>query len=657
MHRPSGFPAGRPCAIGGVSGACGRRTVLAGESESPATKRRWLRLAAIFQLAGAVAVAAVVAFVAYRVAFERSLSDTRASAGHRLDLYAASFEREVSKFASYPYVMALDGTILALLDSPQDSLLRYRADSYLEALNDRVGTLDVYLLDKTGRVIASSNWNKWDSFVGRDLSYRPYFQNAGVGRVTRFYGIGTTNLQPGYFLATAIARGNDTLGISVVKVSLDQLERSWASAESPAILSDEHGVVVLSSVPAWKYGTLVALTEKARQEIAEAQQYNDRSLAPIGLSTLRNLDDRTRIVRLPGTAGSDGGFSTEGLFLSESRAMPDTPWTLTVFTDLSEMDDLARLWAALVGLGSLLCLGLLAVYRQRRQHLREILAARAALQRAHDHLESEVVERTAALSTTNERLRCEVEERERAERTLRDAQLGLVQASKLASLGQLSAGIAHELNQPLAALVTLSGNAVRFLERGEFATVRSNLERVRPLVERMGHLTGELKTFARKSSGEPQRVGLRKIVDDVLFLLNHRLTRGRVAVMIDMADGEIDLWCDANRFEQVLLNLIGNAIDAMEGQGDQRIVISARREADFARVDIRDNGPGLPPERLDHMFEPFFTTKAPGVGLGLGLTISAGIIRDFGGELVASNAEEGGAVFSMTIPTAAGEAT
>lgn len=608
-------------------------------------------------LVGALAIAAAVTFVAYRVAFELSLSDTRASAGHRLDLYAASFEREVGKYASYPYVMGLDGTILALLDNSADSASRYRADSYLEALNDRIGTLDAFLLDKTGRVIASSNWNKWDSFVGRDLSYRPYYQNAGVGRVTRFYGIGTTNLQPGYFLATAIARGNDTLGIGVVKVSLDQLERSWASAESPAMLSDEHGVVVLSSVPAWKYGTLVALNEKARREIAEAQQYNDRSLAPIGLSTLRELDDRTRIVRLPGAAGSSGSFSTQGLFLAESRAMPETPWTLTVFTDLSEMDDLARLWAALAGLGSLLCLGLLVVYRQRRRHLGEILAARAALQRAHDHLESEVVDRTAALSATNERLRLEVEERERAERTLRDAQSGLIQASKLASLGQLSAGIAHELNQPLAALATLSGNAVRFLERGELDTVRSNLERVRPLVERMGNLTGELKVFARKSSGEPQRVELRKLVDDVLFLLNHRLMRGPVTTTVSIEKGNIDLWCDPNRFEQVLLNLIGNAIDAMEGEGDQRIVISARREEGFVRVDIRDNGPGLPPERLDHMFEPFFTTKAPGVGLGLGLTISAGIIRDFGGELVASNAESGGAVFSMTVPTVPGEAT
>ncbi|PIP01409.1 sensor histidine kinase [Pleomorphomonas carboxyditropha] len=622
-----------------------------------APKRRWLRLAAVLPLAGALAIAAVVALVTYRVAFELSLSTTRASAGHRLDLYAASFEREVGQYANYPYVMALDGTVLALLGSPTDSARRRAADSYLEALNDRIGTLDAYLLDKTGRVIASSNWNKWDSFVGRDLSYRPYYQNAGVGRVSRFYGIGTTNLQPGYFLATAIARGNDTLGIGVVKVSLDQLERSWASAESPAILSDEHGVVVQSSVPAWKYGTLRPLDAAARRQIAEAQQYNDRALAPIGLSTLRELDDRTHIVRLPGTAGSDGSFSTEGLFLAESRAMPDTPWTLTVFTDLSEMDDLARLWAALAGLGSLLCLGLLAVWRQRRRHLGEILAARAALQQAHDHLESEVADRTAALSATNERLRREVEERERTERTLRDAQSGLVQAGKLASLGQLSAGIAHELNQPLAALVTLSGNAVRFLDRGDLDTVRGNLERVRPLVERMGHLTGELKTFARKSSGEPQRVGLRKVIDDVLFLLNHRLTRGRVAMTIDIDGGDIDLWCDANRFEQVLLNLIGNAVDAMEGGDDQRIILSARREGRFVRIDIRDNGPGLPPERLDHMFEPFFTTKAPGVGLGLGLTISAGIIRDFGGELVASNAEGGGAVFSMTIPTGGGEAT
>ncbi len=630
------------------------------EPAAPATPiatsaRKRQRLKAASLLALAFLAAAGVGFVAYRVAFELGLADTRASAGHRLDLYAASFEREVGKYASYPYVMGLDNTVLDLLGKPADSYLRYRVDTYFEALNDRIGTLDVFLLDVTGRVIASSNWNRWDSFVGRDLSYRPYFQSAAPNRISRFYGIGTTNRQPGYFLAAAITRGETKLGVGVVKVSLDQLERSWASAESPAILSDEHGVVVLSSVPGWKYGTLTALDEKARREIADAQQYNDRPLTPIGLATLRHLNDQTRIVRLPG-GGDAGGFSTVGLFLAESRAMPDTPWTLTVFTDLGELDDLARLWAALSALGSLLLFGLFAVWRQRRRHLKEILEARAALQEAHDHLETEVADRTAALSATNTRLRREVEERERAEHTLRGAQSGLVQASKLAGLGQLSAGIAHELNQPLAALATLAGNAVRFLERGDLDTVRTNLERLRPLVERMGNLTGELKTFARKSSGEAQKTSLRRILADTLFLLNHRLPRGPVTVTTDIADGDIELWCDPNRFEQVLLNLIGNAVDALEGRTSQMITITARRDGELARIDIRDNGPGLPPERLDHMFEPFFTTKAPGVGLGLGLAISAGIIRDFGGELTARNDEAGGAVFSMTIPTSAGDA-
>ena len=336
--------------------------------------------------------------------------------------------------------------------------------------------------------------------------------------------------------------------------------------------------------------------------------------------------------------------------IAQMRAMPDTPWNLTVFSDLDEASNLARLEAVLGSLAMVLAIGLFGAFRQRQSHVRELLAAREALQRAHDHLENEVADRTAALSASNAQLQLEIEERSRTERKLRDAQSGLVQAGKLAGIGQLSAGLAHELNQPLAALATLTGNSVRFLERGDLDTVRTNLERIRPLVERMGNLTGELKTFARKSSGETQRVLLRKTIDNTLFLLNHRIVRGPVAIDVRLAEPDLAVRCDPNRLEQVLINLVANAIDAMEGQPDQWIGITAHQVDGLIEMTVHDHGPGLPIDRLENIFEPFFTTKAPGLGLGLGLAISAGIVRDFGGELFASNAPEGGALFRLTIP-------
>lgn len=598
-----------------------------------------------------VAATAAIACLVYDLELDGSIRNLRGSADHRLDLYAGSLEREIEKYAKFPYVMGFHPDVVARLRDPSDATLVHKVNVYLETLNRRIGTAVVYVLDRKGRVVASSNWNEPDSFVGLDLSYRPYYRNAVIDRVERFYGIGTIGYRPGYYLATALHENGAVVGVGVVKIDLEQLELSWSSAESPAILTDEHGVISLSSVPAWKYGTLQPLDPAARRDIAEAQQYNDRTLAPIGMTVVRSLDDAAQIVRLPGHVGTGGRvFSISGLFLAQARMLTEVPWRLTVFSDLKEAVDLARTRAVLAGLGVLLLSGASVAMVQRRHHLQEIVAARAALQRAHDELEQKVADRTSELTAANARLVQEVQERSRAEHALREAQAAMMQAGKLAAIGQFSTGIVHELNRPLAAIAALSGNAVKFLERGDVATASGNLERIRPLVERMGRLTGELKGFARKSSGESGPIRVRKSFDNALFLLHHRVY-GKVEVVEDI-DADLVVRCDPNRLDQVLVNLIGNALDATDGQDKSRLDLVAVAADGFARLDIRDNGPGLSEEWLQHAFEPFYTTKAPGTGLGLGLAISVGIVRDFGGELTAANRISGGAVFSLTIPLA-----
>lgn len=590
-------------------------------------------------------------WLVYRQTFEGAIQDMRGNARHRLDLYASSLEREIDKYANFPYVVGFDASVTNLLAHPGDEAFKHQSNVFLAQLNQRVGTLAVFLLDTRGTVIASSNWNRHDSFVGRDLSYRPYYQQAGIDRIARFYGIGTTNNEPGYFLATALHTNGKVMGYGVVKVSLEQLERSWSSAESPAILSDDHGVVVLSSVPSWKYMALQPLDQAARRQIEVAQQYNGHQLAPLGVQIRRVFDDNASIVFLPAVAQSHGNvFTTAGLFLAQSRMMPGTPWRLTVFSELKKADDLAQMRAALGALVVAFLFGMVYIFILRYRHMNELLQAREALQRAHDELECKVADRTADLYSANRHLQEEVEERKRAERTLREAQNGLMQAGKLAVIGQLSAGIAHELNQPLAALMTLSSNAVKYLERNDLDTTRVNLTRIGPLVERMGRLTGQLKTFVRKSSGDARSVSLHKSIDNALYLLHQRLVKGQVDLDIRGLEPDLWVWCDPNRLEQVLVNLIGNALDAMEEQENRHLELSASREDARVRLEIRDNGPGLSEDTLKHIFEPFYTTKAPGVGLGLGLPISAGIVRDFGGELSAGNLPEGGAVFALTIP-------
>ncbi|RJG03642.1 sensor histidine kinase [Noviherbaspirillum sedimenti] len=614
----------------------------------PSRPLRYLPILMLFLI-----LTALSGFIAHRLALQLGLAELQATGQHRLDLYTASLEREIGKYAFLPGTLALERDVLALLRQGKDARLTAQVNAYLEQLNDRAGTLSIYVIDTAGHVVASSNWRSADSFIGEDLAFRPYFLEAMESGSSngRFFGIGTTRGEPGYYLASALADDATTLGVAVIKVSLEQFEKSWTTVEAPALVSDENGVVILSSVADWKFTTLRPLDDATRSAFDRTRQYNRRALTPLGLKALRELGHGAQLVSIaresPGMALPS---PLAGRFLAQSRALPGTPWTLTVLSHLEQVDDIAqsRAAVAVAAAALLFLLGLIA--NQRRRHLRDRLAAREALQTAHDQLERKVDERTADLSAANQQLQDEIAERIRAERTLRAAQDGLVQAGKLAVIGQLSTGIAHELNQPLAALRTLSGNSVRFLDRGDLATTRTNLERIAQLVDRMGRITGQLRNFARKSSGQLQAVPLCRAIDNALALLEARLIQANAEVRRSCPLPEPVALCDVNRLEQVLINLIGNALDAMEGQDAPCIDIGCERIGRQARLTVRDYGPGLDDDAIQHLFEPFFTTKQAGVGLGLGLTISAGIIRDFGGTLAGANHPEGGAIFTLEIP-------
>jgi len=594
---------------------------------------------------------AVAGFAAHRIAQQLGIADLQATGLHRLDLYAASLDREIGKYAFLPGTLGLERDVVDLLNQAESSKLAPRVNTYLEQLNERAGTLSIYVIDVAGHVVAASNWQRADSFVGEDLAFRPYFREAMESGSGRFFGIGTTRGEPGYYLASRLADDNRTIGVAVIKVSLEQLEKSWSTVEAPAMVSDENGVVILGSVADWKFTTLRPLDETTRRAFDQTQQYNRRALTPLDLREIAELEHGARLVSIARNGPEMVSvYPVAGRFLAQSRPLPGTPWTLTVLSHLEQVDDIAqsRTALAVVGAAFLFMLGLML--DERRRHLKDRLAAREALQKAHDELELKVDERTADLSAANQLLQDEIAERIRAERTLRAAQDELVQAGKLAVIGQLSTGIAHELNQPLAALRTLSGNAVRFLERGDLDTTRGNLERIAQLVDRMGLITGQLRAFARKSSGQAQPVALCRALDNVLALLQPRLDQAGAEIVRHCPLPEPVALCDANRLEQVLVNLIGNALDAMDGQASPRIELAWEALAGQARLSVRDHGPGLADEALSHLFEPFFTTKAAGVGLGLGLTISAGIVRDFGGTLSGANHPDGGAVFTLEIP-------
>ena len=597
-------------------------------------------------------VAAAVLGLAWAAAERIGIERLRAQGTHRLDLYAASLDSALAKYEYLPGVVALRPEVVTLLRTPTSTDVRDAVNRYLAAVNTEAGSAVLYVLDTRGRALAASNWNEEDSFVGMDLAYRPYLGEALRSGKARFYGIGTTSGKPGFYFSRAIRDRDEVIGVAAAKVSLDHVERAWSGGGDIALVVDASGVVFLASDPAWKFKTIGALQPAAAAAIEISRQYTGVPLAPLEIE-----DDA---VPLDGARADDGtarlvtvaAGGSHGRYLQLVHPTPEPTWRLILLSDYEPVNVLIRNTAGFTAVALAFVFLLFLYVRQRRQAIRASLAAKGALQRAHDELERKVAERTTDLVATNQRLGREVSERERAEQVLREAQDDLVQAGKMAVLGQMSAGITHELNQPLAALRTLSDNARLLLAKSRTDEVHNNLALISQLTERMGRITGQLKAFARKSPLQLGRVSVRRALANALALLESRLRTERVDLRQDVPEHDVLVTGEANRLEQVLVNLFVNALDAMQGAPVRQLDIAVREDKGRVAIVVRDTGPGIACAVLPRLFEPFVTTKEPGAGLGLGLAISAGIIREFGGSLAAGYRPSGGAEFTVELASA-----
>lgn len=611
-----------------------------------ARTRRW----ALGLLALALLLAGVAA--AYVLGERAAVRSLRAGNTHRLDLYAATLQSELSRYEYLPPVLALNQHVIDMLRGPASTALRREVNQYLETVGARAGVSAVYVMDTQGLTLAASNWRQPGSFVNMNFSYRPYFQDAVRGFAGRFYGIGTVSREPGYYFSWGIRDGDRVIGVAAVKVNLDKLDAAWSHASEKILVADANGVVFLSSEPTWKFRTLGNLSDETLGRLQQTRQYSEAGvLQPVGLAESRQLPDGSRAVRV----GEEHGLlATE--YLVHSRAVPGTDWGLIVLSDLRSARSVAQT-SAIVTAFAIALLMMVALYlQQRRRGVLDKLASREALQQAHDELEQKVRLRTEALSDANALLQSEIAERKRAEELLQATLEDLVQTGKMAVLGQMSAGITHELNQPLAALRTLSANTIVFLERGEQEQAVSNLRTICHVTDHMGKITAQLKKFARKSLAQLDAVAIGAVVDDALSLLQQRIRNERVQLEREVPEG-VRAWCDGNRLEQVLVNLLANGLDAVKGAAERRIRLVVRACGESITLEVHDSGAGIPAEVMPRLFEPFFTTKEQGEGLGLGLAISAGIVRDFGGTLRAGRSPLGGAVFSVQLKAVAGQPT
>ncbi|KVP58124.1 sensor histidine kinase [Burkholderia ubonensis] len=622
--------------------------------EAVTLKRRLLVLVAL------AAVLAAACALTWTVTWQRGVGELQRNAAVRVDRTTNALKSTLDRYESLPYLLGSHPYVQELLAEPKRADYAARANRYLEDLNQHARATVTYLVGADGLCVAASNWRAPDSFIGIEYRFRPYFIDAMNGRVGRFFGIGTISRDPGYYISQPVWRDGRIVGVVVVKLNLEWFQ--GADASEPLVVADDHGVVFLSSVPAWKYHTLKPLAGPVAASIFETRQYAQQPVAPLPLRVEQVLDRDAQIVRL-------GPGRRAPRYLATQRRIGEPDWLLVTLAPIAPVDADARNATIVTGFG-FVSIALLAFYwRMRRARVREMIRGRALLQQAYAELNRRVEERTADLSEANAQLQKEVGERIRAEQDLRAAHDELIQASKLAALGQMAAGITHELNQPLAALRSFSDNTRVLLDRGEQAAARENLEAIAALTERMGKITNQLKLFVGRARPRNEQALVVRALRSVLALLGERL-RGVELVLtlrddavspvreapLDLANDHPELVarCEDLRLEQVLINLLGNALDAVAAGGAPRtaaprIDVTIEASAATLAIQVRDNGPGIAADLLPRLFEPFFTTKEMGRGLGLGLAISSSIASDAGGSLTARNAPGGGALFVLTL--------
>ena len=594
---------------------------------------RWLRSVALLALLALGGVA--LAYAVWRVSLDLALAQTRDDAQRHLRFVAHELTGALDKYEALPQVLARHPALAALLAQPASRSRAAEVNALFEGVARDAAAAAIFLIDARGLTLASSNWRDEQTFLGQSYAYRPYFLDAMSRGNGHFYARGATTGTPGYFIAHRL--NGPAPGVVVLKVSMDEMEANWARSAGELMLADARGVVFLATRPEWKYRALRPLTAAMRADLLATQQYGDLPLAPLHRQ-VSSLPTALRVERV-----ATGAASLRALVIEQP--VDSREWTLLSFTEIRGAEQIAagRAWAT--GLAWVSLLLTLAYWQLRRRRARERLAAQGELRAAHDSLETRIAERTRELLAR-------VDELHRTERTLRATQDELVQAGKLAVLGQMAASITHEINQPLAALRALNDNARVFLERGMQADAEANLEAIANLTQRIAAIVAQLKGFARRDELRVQPVPVAPAFHAALALVSAEARRQGVRLDCPPVPDGLAVMGQQVRIEQVLVNLLRNGIDANAEKGGGTVTLSAGVEDDQALLRVTDDGPGLSDDVQARLFEPFFTTKRRGDGLGLGLSISASIANALGGSLQGGNREQGGAQFTLRLPIA-----
>jgi len=558
----------------------------------------WLRLTVIALIALAVAVV----WITNSYLGARFTETTRNRAEVRLALYTGNIISELQRTSVVPLLLARDPALISSLRGGEFSTTSQRL---ISAQKD-IAAAAILLTDVSGRIVAATDRQQ----IGVSHATAPYFVDAMRSNETLFT---VTPRESGGFDFTysrAVVFEGTVIGVILVATELAKFERGWAGVADAVAVTDSENRALLATEPRWR-GLPIEEALSVRPASSEIQR------------ALRATADWAN-------DAPDAYVQGEAVMRTEAK-MPFRGWRIVAFTTYDSIRERVNTVLALEIMGFAILLALAFYLLSRRANYKSLLFQRES----------------AELRQLNVRLQREIAEREKAQKDLAVAEQTLAQSSKLAALGEMSAAVSHELNQPLAAMKTYIAGARLLLQRSRVEEAQSSFQRIDDLIERMGTITRQLKSYARKGGEAFEPVDVRGCVSAALSMIEPTLKAGTVRISRAMPRNPVMVMADRIRLEQVIINLLRNAIDATQEAAEPQIDILLSM-GDSAVLTVRDNGHGI--ADIENLFEPFYTTKKPGDGVGLGLAISSGIVNDFGGRLTARNAPDGGAVFEVQLP-------
>lgn len=529
----------------------------------------------------------------------RFSQETTKQAELRLKLYSNSIDSELERSRFITLLLGDNVRLKTLLSKNQNKTV---LNKYFNAITNTYSQ-NITLYDATGKILSSSE----KALSSQILSQIPFSDSDNKKLI--FSRIISPEAKNKFVYAKLITQSEMTLGIILVEVNLSKIEKAWIDASEAVIVIDHLDQVLISSKPDWI-----------------KTKINDKSQPSQSSNILNSMQSFTQWEDLPAEA-----YLNKNTLLKLESNLSEQNWKILYYSTYATVREKVNGIIALEITALAILLTLIFYLLSRRSRIQSII----------------FMEESNKLRDINSKLKNEMNEREKAEKNLKVAEQSLEQHSKLAALGEMSAAVSHELNQPLAAMKTYLAGAKLLLQRDRPNEALSSFQRVDDLIERMNVITKQLKSYARKGREELVQVDLKMVISYALDIMASQLNLLQVEYLQQMPDEPVMVLGDQIRLEQVVINLIRNSLDAMAKTNNPKLKIILKTNNN-AVITVIDNGHGI--SDLKSLFEPFYTTKDPGHGVGLGLAISSGIIKELEGRLVAKNSPDSGAIFEITLP-------